>query len=77
MIYDRSLTGLDEAGHAYNLAADSARAHPDVPMLLAWSPDEEVPDAGTLRALRSAAPHMHIMAHSHAERVDQIRDLRE
>jgi hypothetical protein len=33
MIYDPFLTGLDEAGQRYNLAADSARAHPDIPML--------------------------------------------
>ena len=38
------LTALDSLGQRYNLAVDSARAHPEVPMLLAWSP-AEVPDA--------------------------------
>jgi len=76
MIYDPFLTGLNDAGQRYNLAADSARAHPDIPMLLGWSPDE-VPDVGTLRALRSAAPQVHVMAHSQKARLDQIRDLLE
>jgi len=76
MIYDPSLTALDEHGVRYNLAIDSARAHPEIPMLLAWPPDE-VPDAGTLRAIRSAAPLVHVAAHASDARLNQIRDLLE
>src|SRR5689334_22427096 len=39
MIYDPELTALDPENHRYNLAIDSALAHPDVPLLLAWAPD--------------------------------------
>jgi hypothetical protein len=48
MIYDPHLTRLDSEGNCHNLAVESALAHPDVPMLLAWSP-AEVPDFGSLR----------------------------
>jgi hypothetical protein len=59
MIYDPQLTALDLAGQRYSLAVDSAVAHPDVPMLLAWSP-AAAPDGGTLRAIRAQAPHVHL-----------------
>ncbi len=52
MIYDPQLTALNARGHRYNLAVESAQAHPEVPMLLAWAPNE-VPDVGTLRAIRT------------------------
>src|SRR5437763_9354218 len=45
MIYDPDLTGLTDLGLPCNLAVDSARAHPEVPMLLAWAPSDP-PDAG-------------------------------
>jgi hypothetical protein len=73
MIYDPLLTALDAQGQRYNLAADSARAHPDIPMLLAW-PADEVPDAGTLRAIRVDAPNVHVAADPTA-RLAQIRAL--
>jgi hypothetical protein len=76
MIYDPFLTALDDQGKRYNLAADSARAHPDVPMLLAW-PHDEVPDAGTLRAIRSDAPQVHVAAHIREARLAQIHALLE
>jgi hypothetical protein len=63
MIYDPALTAEDEVGEVHNLSIDSALAHPDVPMLLAWSP-ETAPDAGTLRAVRFAAPWAEIAADS-------------
>jgi hypothetical protein len=74
MIYDPQLTALDSLGQRYNLALDSARAHPDVPMLLAWSP-AETPDAGTLRAIKARAPHVHAAAREPTARLRQIHDL--
>ena len=74
MIYDPELTALDSLGQRYNLAVDSAQAHPEVPMLLAWSP-AEVPDAGTLREIRAQAPQVHAAARGPAARLHQIQDL--
>ena len=74
MIYDPRLTALDALGQRYNLAVDSAKAHPDVPMLLAWGPGE-VPDAGTLRAIWLAAPHVHVAASTCAGRLRQVSQL--
>jgi hypothetical protein len=74
MIYDPQLTALDSLGQRYNLAVDSARAHPEVPMLLAWS-QAKVPDAGTLRAIRAQAPQVHAAARAPAARLRQIQDL--
>jgi hypothetical protein len=71
MIYDPLMTALDPDGQRYNLAVDSATAHPEVPMLLAWAPDE-VPDAGTLRAIRLDAPHVHVAAGTANGRLEQI-----
>src|SRR5919199_6151173 len=59
MIYDPDLTALDASGRRHSLAADSALAHPDVPMLLAWSPGS-VPDPGTLPAIQAEAPDVHV-----------------
>src|SRR5947209_4314251 len=74
MIYDPDLTGLDKLGQPYNLAVDSARAHPEVPMLLAWAP-AHIPDAGTLRAIKADAPAVHAAARQPAARLRQIHDL--
>ena len=74
MIYDPDLTGLDKLGQPYNLAVDSARAHPEVPMLLAWAP-AHIPDAGTLRAIKADAPMVHAAARQPAARLRQIHDL--
>lgn len=41
MIYAPEMTGVDDDGTVHNLAVDSANAHPDVPMLLAWPADTE------------------------------------
>jgi hypothetical protein len=41
MIYDPTLVARDASGALHNLAMDSARAHPDVPMLLAWTGEDE------------------------------------
>jgi hypothetical protein len=74
MIYDPQLTSPDAEGQVHNLAVESAVAHPEVPMLLAWSP-ESVPDAGTLRAIRAHAPQVHVAAHEPAALAAQIRRL--
>jgi len=74
MVYDPLLTALDGQGQRYSLAIDSARAHREVPMLLAWAPGE-VPDAGTLRAIRAEAPRVHVAANSPTARLKQVHDL--
>jgi hypothetical protein len=74
MIYDPWLTALNREGERYNLALDSALAHPDIPMLLAWSP-ADVPDFGTLRGIRNLAPHVHAGAHEPAALLRQIPGL--
>ena len=74
MIYDPLMTAVDDLGHRHNLAIDSAKAHPDVPLLLAWPPGE-VPDVGTLRAIRREAPNVHVAAHSAAGRLKQVKEL--
>ena len=70
------LYGVLELGwrQRYSLAVDSARAHPEVPLLLAWGPNE-VPDAGTLRAILIDAPHVHVAAHTPEARLRQVHDL--
>ena len=72
MIYDPQLTAPDAEGRVHSLAADSALAHPDVPMLLAWSP-KSVPDAGTLCAIRAQAPHVRVAAHERAALLRQVQ----
>jgi hypothetical protein len=74
MIYDPQLTGLDQDGHRRNLAVESALAHPEVPLLLAWGPDS-APDAGTLRAIRADAPNAHVAAHEPGGLLREIRRL--
>jgi hypothetical protein len=74
MIYDPMLTALDDAGHRYNLALESARVHPDIPMLLVWPPDEP-PDVGILREIRADAPQVHVAERTRAGRLEQIRSL--
>ena len=74
MIYDPQLTAPDAEGRVHSLAVDSALAHPDVPMLLAWSP-KHVPDTGTLRALRAQVPHVLAAAQEPAALLAQIRAL--
>jgi hypothetical protein len=74
MIYDPQLTSLDLEGTDHNLAMDSAVAHPEVPVLLAWSPSS-VPDAGTLRSIRAQAPQVHMAAHDPTALVRQIEGL--
>ena len=76
MIYDPQLTAPDAEGHVHSLAVDSALAHPDVPMLLAWSPKSTV-DPGVLRAIRAQAPHVHLAAREPAALFAQIRGLLE
>jgi hypothetical protein len=74
MIYDPNLTASDDAGDSHNLAIDSALAHPDVPMLLAWSSGTP-PDAGTLRAIRATVPWIQTAAHTPEALKRQVHDL--
>jgi hypothetical protein len=74
MIYDPELFANDATGQRHNLALDSALAHPDVPMLVAWS-DASVPQAETLRMILSAAPSIHVAAREPAALRNQINTL--
>lgn len=74
MIYEPLLAAYDDAGLPHMLAAESAVAHPDVPMLLAWPPTTP-PDAGTLRAIHAEAPWVHVAAREPAARRKQIEKL--
>lgn len=61
LIYDPTLTALDDFGERHNLALESAQAHPDVPMLLAWPPGKG-PEFGILRELKQHSPNIHAAA---------------
>lgn len=74
MLYDPSLTSFDDSGRLHNLALESAVAHPDVPLLLAW-PRTTVPDAGILLAIHHAAPWVHVAAHEPTLLRKQIDEL--
>jgi hypothetical protein len=74
MIYDPELTAEDQAGRGHNLAVDSALAHPEVPMLLAWSPGADL-DVGTLRAIRAEAPRVHVAAQQREGLLHQVDGL--
>jgi hypothetical protein len=74
MIYDPTLTSLDGDGRRHSLAVDSGLAHPEVPLLLAWSPDA-VPDAGTLYDIRKQVTHAHVAAHEPGAFLRQVGRL--
>jgi hypothetical protein len=74
MIYDPELTAFDADGRKIYLAAASANAHPEVPMLLAW-PQSSPPDPGTLRAIRMQAPHVYVASHEQQPFLNQIAAL--
>ena len=74
MVYDPTLVSFDADGQSHNLAIDSALAHPEVPMLLAWSPDS-VPDADTVREIRAHVPHIHVAAHDPEALLRQVGTL--
>jgi hypothetical protein len=61
MIYDPDLFATDDAGRQHNLALDSALAHPDVPMVLAWC-GTTVSEAETLGMIVTAAPWVRVAA---------------
>ena len=72
MIYDPDLVGYDAAGQAHLLAVQSAQAHPDVPMLLAW-PADEAPESLTM--VMACAGTTQIAATEPHELVEQIQRL--
>ena len=74
MIYDPALSVMTETGRTVNLAVESAHAHPDVPMLLAWPPGR-APEFARLRALKAEAPNMHAAASDPRALVLEIRKL--
>jgi hypothetical protein len=74
MVYDPSLTASTPDGGRCNVALASARAHPDVPMLLAWTPGT-APDPGTLLSMAEQTPSLHVAAHSAPALLAQVREL--
>ena len=74
MIYDPDLVALDDAGRQHNLALDSALAHPDIPMLLAW-PSTPTPEPGALRMILAGAASVHVAAHDPTALRNQIHVL--
>ncbi|MBI4494671.1 MAG: hypothetical protein HY690_17990 [Chloroflexi bacterium] len=50
LIYDPDLVGYDLADRAHSLAVDSAAAHADLPLLLAWRGAEEPPSVAAIKA---------------------------
>jgi hypothetical protein len=79
MIYDPNMVAYDDATESHELAVESARAHPDVPMLLAWPPDwlagpsDEVP-ANVEHILRTV-PNTRLAESSLAALVQQVDSL--
>lgn len=72
MIYDPDMTAFHADGNEYNLALDSARAHPDVPLLLAW-PEGESPSS--LAEVLAKAPSANVAARGSEALVAQLRAL--
>ncbi len=72
MIYDPGLRGGRYDGDGRNLAIDSAKAHPDVPLLLAWSGSDEPPE---VREVVESVPTAQRGAPDPADLVEQVRDL--
>ncbi len=72
MIYDPDLMALHKDGREYNLAIDSALAHPEVPLLVAW-PDSYAPQH--LQTLLDRVPSAVRAARDPAELIEQVRDL--
>lgn len=72
LIYDPELVGRDGRGRLHRLAVDTARAHPDVPILLAWQGEAEPPGVAEIRAEVGELPR----AETDPERlVEQVRRL--
>ena len=69
MIYDPELVGIDDEGNVYNLALDSARAHPEVPMILVSGSEE----SSRTSEIIAQAPHVVRAASTGAELVAQLR----
>lgn len=72
MIYDPDMVALHADGNMYNLALDSSRAHPDVPLLLAW-PEEEPP--ASVAQVLAQAPAAILAARGAEPLVAQVRAL--
>jgi hypothetical protein len=74
MIYDPRLTAIGPDKQRHNLAIDSAQAHPDVPMLVAWSARTAV-DPEALREIRAQAPWVRVAAEDRGVFLRQVHDL--
>jgi hypothetical protein len=72
MVYQADLTGLDREGRAYNLALDSALAHPEIPLILLWHTPAE-PEA--VARILTAAPNSWPGPQDRAGLVRLVREL--
>lgn len=50
LVYDPELVGKDDRGFLHTLAVDTARAHPEVPVLLAWVGEDQPASVEAIRA---------------------------
>ncbi len=72
MVYDPDLEATNKAGAPYNLAVDSAHAHPDVPLILAW-PDGVEPQKTSY--VQTQVPSARIAIREPAAFLRQIEEL--
>ena len=72
LIYDPDLVGYDEEGRRHRLATDSAYAHPDLPLLLAWPQEEQRP---SLDIILEEVPRARLAAFEPDKLVEQVWEL--
>jgi hypothetical protein len=72
MIYNPDLLGYGADGAPHLLALDSGKAHPDVPLLLAWDGDEEPSSASIIL---TQLPSAERAASGSLALVDQVESL--
>ncbi len=71
-IYDPGLVGTTVDGATHRLAVDSSRAHPDVPLLLAWPGDQKPDD---LAEVLAANPNAQLASPEPDSLVQQVWQL--
>jgi hypothetical protein len=72
LIYDPELVARDGEGALHTLAVDTGRAHPDVPVLLAWASEEE---PGIVAAIRAEVPRIGVAAKDPRALAAQVTEL--
>ena len=72
MIYSPDLIGYATDGAPQVLAIETGKAHPNVPLLLAWPGEEEPP---SVQAIRIDVPNVQVAARGAEALVAQIQQL--